>query len=238
MQNALLSSPISLQLVNGHPATTSVDVAHHFGKRHKDVIRAIRNLECSPEYHKRNFAPMVIETQIGSGATRKDPAYQITRDGFVFLCMGFTGPEAAKWKEAYINAFNEMERQLAAKQEQLPPPRNPMDRDLVEIHGKALKWFTDCNAIMEAAGVERPQWPAFDEEAITYGILAQMIRDSRMMLSFDSKLNVHLTMIPKEKALISDDEIPARVQWMTDQQAFAVMDACMQRLKRVRAFKA
>lgn len=33
----------------------------------------------------------------------------MTRDGFCFLVMGFDGPRAAEWKEAYIKAFNEME---------------------------------------------------------------------------------------------------------------------------------
>ena len=30
----------------------------------------------------------------------------MTRDGFTFLAMGFTGPRAAVFKEAYIEAFN------------------------------------------------------------------------------------------------------------------------------------
>jgi hypothetical protein len=37
--------------------------------------------------------------------------------------MGFTGAEAAKWKEAYIYAFNKMEREVLVKaQSALPPP--------------------------------------------------------------------------------------------------------------------
>ena len=36
----------------------------------------------------------------------------MTRDGFTFLAMGFTGPRAAVFKEAYINAFNKMEAEL------------------------------------------------------------------------------------------------------------------------------
>lgn len=38
--------------------------------------------------------------------------YYLTKDGFVILAMGFTGKVAAKFKEAYINAFNEMEERL------------------------------------------------------------------------------------------------------------------------------
>lgn len=39
--------------------------------------------------------------------------YYLTRDGFTFPAMGFTGKIAARFKEACINAFNEMERKLA-----------------------------------------------------------------------------------------------------------------------------
>lgn len=40
----------------------------------------------------------------------------MTRDGFVFLVMGFTGKMAAKFKEAYIKAFNAMEAMLRARE--------------------------------------------------------------------------------------------------------------------------
>lgn len=45
--------------------------------------------------------------------------------------MGFTGKEAARWKEAYIAAFNAMEAELAkpaAKPAALPPASH-LDRD-------------------------------------------------------------------------------------------------------------
>ncbi|OGS90840.1 MAG: hypothetical protein A2Z95_06125 [Gallionellales bacterium GWA2_60_18] len=45
--------------------------------------------------------------------------YEITRDGFTLLCMGFTGPEAMVWKERYIEAFNQMEAALRQPPEQL-----------------------------------------------------------------------------------------------------------------------
>lgn len=38
--------------------------------------------------------------------------YYMTRDGFTFLVMGFTGKVAAQFKEDYINAFNRMEAEL------------------------------------------------------------------------------------------------------------------------------
>jgi Rha family phage regulatory protein len=118
--SALTTFAPELTNINGQITTTSAQVAQHFGKTHKSVLRAIRNLGCSPEYHQRNFAPMVVTVEIGSGATREDPAYRLTRDGFVSLAMGFTGQEAWQWKEAYILAFNKMEAELVAKVEAQP----------------------------------------------------------------------------------------------------------------------
>ncbi|ELM3717521.1 Rha family transcriptional regulator [Aeromonas hydrophila] len=42
----------------------------------------------------------------------------MTKDGFIFVVMGFTGAKAAATKEAYINAFNWMAEQLAAQRPQ------------------------------------------------------------------------------------------------------------------------
>ena len=38
--------------------------------------------------------------------------YEITRDGFTLLAMGFTGKKAMQFKIKYIAAFNEMEAKL------------------------------------------------------------------------------------------------------------------------------
>lgn len=97
-------------LINGVPMVDSVLVAKKFGKTHRDVLRAIGNMGCSDGFKLRNFAQ-------GTYVVRNTdyPMFNMTRDGFTFLCMGFTGKEAAKWKEAYIDAFNSMEKSLARK---------------------------------------------------------------------------------------------------------------------------
>ena len=128
---APVTTPVLVEIVEGHPTTTSLDVAAHFGKRHDTVLRAVRQLECTPEFHARNFAEMILEIEIGNGATRSSPAFRMTRDGFTFLCMGFTGKEAAKWKEAYISAFNQLERQV--RSQGMPEIYYPIERWLA--HG-------------------------------------------------------------------------------------------------------
>jgi len=97
-----------VQAVDNTVITTSVKVAEYFGKRHKDVLRAIRNLQCSDEFTRRNFAPADFIDKNGD----MQPMFNITRDGCMFLIMGFTGHAAAAIKESYIAAFNWMTEQL------------------------------------------------------------------------------------------------------------------------------
>lgn len=88
------------------PFTVSPEIARRFDKNHKDVLRAIRNMECSAEFSRRNFALSTYKDERG----KEQPMYEVTRDGFSFLAMGFTGKEAARWKEDFISAFNALER--------------------------------------------------------------------------------------------------------------------------------
>ena len=94
--------------------TTSLIIAEAFEKNHYDVLKAIGNMECSEEFNERNFT--AVEYKDAKGEMR--PAYEITRDGFAFLAMGFTGRKAAAWKEKFLEAFNAMERELLQSQGQ------------------------------------------------------------------------------------------------------------------------
>lgn len=92
----------------GKIVVSSKKVADKFGKKHREVLKTIRALECSDEFREVNFTL----TSYTSSQNKVLPCYEISRDGFAFLCMGFTGKEAATWKEAYINAFNAMEHSI------------------------------------------------------------------------------------------------------------------------------
>jgi Rha family phage regulatory protein len=85
--------------------TTSLIVAEKFNKLHKNVLSAIRNLHCSEEFARLNFKPIDFIDKNGD----TQPAVEMTRDGFMFLAMGFTGKEAGVWKERFIGAFNHYE---------------------------------------------------------------------------------------------------------------------------------
>ncbi|MGT3282393.1 Rha family transcriptional regulator [Yersinia enterocolitica] len=108
-----LSAP-QIFIHDGKAVTTSHAVAEYFHKLHKNVLQKIEALDCSPEFTSANFSARV--ENIKAGAVNRDSKYyEMTKDGFVFLVMGFTGKKAAAFKEAYINEFNRMEAELNGK---------------------------------------------------------------------------------------------------------------------------
>ena len=114
---------------NGEVKTTSLKVAEAFSKQHKDVLRKLESLDCSEEFTQRNFA--LSEYMDSTG--RKLPSYEMTKDGFMFLVMGFTGQKAAAIKEAYINAFNQMAAQLARPRRETGSARTLLLRQAVSL---------------------------------------------------------------------------------------------------------
>ncbi|WP_338891696.1 Rha family transcriptional regulator [Aeromonas rivipollensis] len=143
MNNITPFAPADLiSLQQGQPVTTSLKVAEVFGKQHKDVLRKIATLDCSKDFNERNFA--LVTYKDGKGEAR--PAYEMTKDGFIFVVMGFTGAKAAATKEAYINAFNWMDEQLAATHR--PQPAISMTDDELST----LTWcWRAADRMMDAA---------------------------------------------------------------------------------------
>ena len=108
---------------------SSLEIAAHFNKHHKDVLKAIRNrmTDCSPDFRGRNFSPTIQLIPGPKGAVRQEPAYDLTRDAFMMVAMGFTGREAAQWREMYIAEFNRMEAKIAE-----------LERKEAELEGRLL----------------------------------------------------------------------------------------------------
>ena len=92
------------------PFCSSLQVAEEFGKRHDNVLADIKNLDCSRDFYSLNFQEIRRTVDLGDGRTRKDPMFLLTKDGFMFLVMGYRGKKAAAIKEAIIKRFNDMER--------------------------------------------------------------------------------------------------------------------------------
>lgn len=102
-----------VQIQHSQPVTTSDFIAKAFNKRHDDVLRKISELskEIKDKFFLRNFAEIEIPRKVGFGQ-RLFKAYELTKDGFMLLVMGFTGKDAMAIKIAYIEAFNAMAEKI------------------------------------------------------------------------------------------------------------------------------
>jgi len=134
--------------------TTSLDLAEKFGKKHKNIIRAIEVLACSEEFHRLNFQPIFYQDVYG----RDQSAYDLTRDGFTLLAMGFTGKKAIAWKEKYIAAFNAMEKKIL-KDARATARQGKIEWQQARLEGKVERLdFTDAiKGLVELAYEQNPE---------------------------------------------------------------------------------
>ena len=158
---------IELTVMNGKPITTSRQIAINFHKRHDTVLRKIETLDCSKSFNSHNF--ISIEYEDEKGEFRKE--YKVTRDGFVYVAMGFTGKRAAQFKEAYITAFNKMEdklknsHQIQLQQEELTLNDmlnigNSWEKTLVEVTHTKKGRVIDISRLDQELVVEQQEKPA------------------------------------------------------------------------------
>lgn len=92
----------------GRAVTDSLTVAEAFGKEHRRIMQDIRELQCSEEFRLHHF----VQSDYTNGQGRQTPKFLMTEQGFTLLVMGYTGPQAMKFKEDYIQAFDRMRQQL------------------------------------------------------------------------------------------------------------------------------
>ena len=87
-------------------------VAELFEREHKNVLRDIKEIisNCSEEFSQLNYEPSNYKVR-----GKEYPCYNLSKDGFTMLAMGFTGEKATQFKELYINKFNEMERLITSQ---------------------------------------------------------------------------------------------------------------------------
>lgn len=129
-----------LKVIEGKSYATSLDVAKHFHKNHFHLLRDIQRLieDAPQDFSQSNFGLSTYKTERG----KEYPIFNLTRDGFAILAMGFTGKEALQWKVKYIQAFNLMEAELTrrnlkegnqAQQQRLFPDLTPALADQRQV---------------------------------------------------------------------------------------------------------
>jgi Rha family phage regulatory protein len=184
----------------GKAIVTSLKVAEIFEKRHDHVLRDIQeiiegllknedtsekitapNFGVSKNFTERNFTLSNYKDSTG----RKLPMYEMSRDGFALLAMGFTGDKALKFKIAYVNRFNEMEEfienislakvefpefteAIQAAHEEPRPYHFSNEIDMINriVLGMPAKKFKEVNNIPAETASIRPYLSNFQIEAI------------------------------------------------------------------------
>lgn len=157
----------------GNPVTTSLLVAEKFGKNHRDVLKAIRNLIDDTTAQNCAVLTMFYETAYLNEQNKKQPMFMMNRDGFALLVMGFTGEKALNFKIDFINAFNQMEEKL--KGQKLAIPQN--FAEALELAAKQAREIDEKNKIIEK------QAPAVDfvNRAIDLGHLTDIGQAAKIL---------------------------------------------------------
>ncbi len=109
-----------ISITTGKATVNTKQVADHFRLKggHRYVMSQVRSIIESSKDEGDDFGVQnYLRSSYRSLQNKELECYEMTRDGFAILAMGFTGPEAMKWKKAYIKAFNEMEEMLISVKE-------------------------------------------------------------------------------------------------------------------------
>jgi len=130
MSNSNTLAPI-VTIKADRVVASSRDVAAYFGKMHKNVLQDIDGIiERLADFGRLNFQP----TSYTDGFNREQRCIDMTRDGFTFLAMGYTGAKADAFKLAYLNEFNRIEEELR-KQAQFSIPQDYASALRLEAYG-------------------------------------------------------------------------------------------------------
>jgi len=206
----------AVEIIDGKPTTTSLEVARVFGKRHDDVLKTIRNLRKDlPEECLRNFAETSATVQQPNGGTREVPAWQLTRDGFTLLAMGFTGKRALAFKLSYIAAFNRMEAALHGPPLTESRAQGELTLDVTDAaqmqsaRQAALAYFDKAQAAVKTGGA----WPGTDSlQEVLRGVLANAFLGRRWAVHFDPKGQMSLHPVAGDALNLTLAEAARRIE--------------------------
>lgn len=144
----------------GEPVTDTFQIAKAFGKRHADVLRALKNCHCSDEFRRAHFCAVEKINDLGV-FDKKQVYYRMDFSGFVMLVMGFNGAKADAVKEAYINAFNWMTSELRKYSDSYETERNAImleymeEKDVASMSGRLLNRWGRVKKPQLLARIER-----------------------------------------------------------------------------------
>lgn len=145
---------------DGEPVTDTFQIAKAFGKRHADVLRALKNCRFSDEFRRAHYCVAERINDLGV-FDKKQTYYRMDFSGFMMLVMGFSGAKADSVKESYINAFNWMTSELRKYSESYEAERNAVmleymkEKDVASMSGRLLNRWGKVKKPVLLAKIER-----------------------------------------------------------------------------------
>ena len=132
-QESIMTTSL-VRLENGQAITTSLQVAEYFDKQHKNILRDIDTLiaQLDKSFATLNFELCFKNNELQNG--KPQAYYNLTRDAFTLLAMGFTGAKALQFKLAFLNAFNQLEHQVIHQQTTLVHLNTKLKDKLMSQH--------------------------------------------------------------------------------------------------------
>ena len=114
-QNSCAIAPV-VSIINNTVTALSTDVARYFERPHDYVLKAIRTILENAKNAGLSLVKNYESIKYRDLQGIERPAFRMDRKGFVLLAMGFTGVNALKFKNNYIDTFDRMEEQLRKQQ--------------------------------------------------------------------------------------------------------------------------
>lgn len=144
-----------IQIKDHQTVTTSEIVAKVFGKQHKNVLRDIKSLldDCDEDFAKLNFELCFKINELQNG--RPTPYYNLTKNGFMLLVMGYKSKKAMGIKISYIKAFDYMAEELSKGSQTLLEQyyqllgEHKAEKQLASFCGKALNEWKGQKPVLE-----------------------------------------------------------------------------------------
>lgn len=228
-------SDIILSTQNGQVVVSSRDIAKHFGREHKNILAAIREILVAEKSATKFFYESSFEYR---GQTF--PEYLMNRDGFTLVVMGLNNTEKViEWKLKYIQAFNEMEKKLTTPEPE--PPELALSKALVMAQGiiareqERSKQLEKENAKLKPAAEYAHNMLLSDETltvtqiALNFGMTANKL--NKLLEEWGIQKKVNKQWIPKRKYIdkgytvsipveVGNGETKENTRWNRTGQAF------------------
>ena len=171
-----------IEIVDMKQTMSSLEIARLTGKPHNDVMKAIRKMEPAWEkVHEGKFSLMFREVEIGNGAKRQDPYYELTKTECLYVATKFNDEARAK----LVLRWEELERKERANMITLPDFTDPAEA--------AIAWAKQYNE-KKVLMLENKQ---LEEENIQLVLENQELKNDKN----------YLDLIMRSKALLTISQI-------------------------------